>query len=281
VVKIIVDTTCSLPRQVLKQMAVYVLPQIIIFGEESYRDDSEIDSQTFLKKLRASTSLPKTAAPPPELYHPIFTQLRESGDAGLVIVPSAEVSGTARSASIAAKEFPDVDIRVVDSRTVAGGLGQLVLMAYQWAQQGLDIDTIETRTREMAGRERVYFVVDTLEYLYKGGRIGGAQALFGSLLQIKPILTLREGRIQPVETQRTKQRALKRLQEIVDHESPKGNESHLSIAHIDAQDEAEQLANYFQKSLGVNEIPIYEVPSAIIVHGGPKIIAASFFTSAT
>jgi DegV family protein with EDD domain len=278
-VKIIVDTTCSLPRPLLKQMAVHVLPQIVIFGEESYRDDSEIDSQTFLKKLRSSTNLPKTAAPPPELYHPIFSLLRDAGDSGIVIVPSSEVSGTARSASIAAQEFTDVDIRVIDSRTVAGGLGQVVLKAWEWAQQGVDIDTIETRVKEMASRERVYFVVDTLEYLYKGGRIGGAQALFGSLLQIKPILSLHDGKIQPVETQRTKLRALKRLQEIVVGECPPGNESHLSIAHIDALDEVDQLANYFRETLQINDIPIYEIPSAIIVHAGPKVIAVSFFTS--
>ena len=278
-VKIIVDTTCSLPRQMLKQMAVYVLPQIVIFGEESYRDDSEIDSQTFLRKLRSSASLPKTAAPPPEFYHPIFSQLRDSGDAGIVIVPSSEVSGTDRSALLAAQEFPDVDIRVIDTRTAAGGLGQLVLKAWEWAQQGEDIDSIETRIREMARRERVYFVVDTLEYLYKGGRIGGAQALFGSLLQIKPILTLRDGKIQPVETQRTKQRALKRIQAIIQQECPPGNESYISIAQIDVLNEAEQLAKYFRDTFGVAEVPIYEIPSAIIVHAGPKVIAVSFFTS--
>ena len=113
---------------------------------------------------------------------------------------------------------------MIDTRTVAGGLGQLVLKAWEWAQQGVDIDFIETRVKEMARCERVYFVVDTLEYLYKGGRIGGAQALFGSLLQIKPILTLRDGKIQPVETQRTKQRVLKRLQGIIQQECPPGNE---------------------------------------------------------
>ena len=96
-VKIIVDTTCSLPRQVLKQMAVYVLPQIVIFGEESYSAMiAKSIYRTFLRKLRSSASLPKTAAPPPELYHPIYSLLRDSGDSGIVIVPSSEVSGTAR-----------------------------------------------------------------------------------------------------------------------------------------------------------------------------------------
>jgi DegV family protein with EDD domain len=131
----------------------------------------------------------------------------------------------------------------------------------------------------MAQRERVYFVVDTLEYLYKGGRIGGAQALLGSFLQIKPILTLNDGRIQPVEKQRTKRRALNRLQEIVTNECPHCKESYISIAHIEAEDEAAELVIYFKKALGVEDIPIYEAPPAIVVHGGPKIIAVSFFTA--
>lgn len=278
-VKIIADTTCGLPRKLLSQLDIPLLPQIVIFGDESYRDDTEIDSKTFLAKLRASSVLPKTAAPPPALYNPIFSKLRETGDSALVITPSAEVSGTCRSAIIAAKDYPDVDIRVLDSRTVAGGLGQLILRAWEWANQGANIDTIETRVKEMAKREHVYFVVDTLEYLYKGGRIGGAQALLGSFLQIKPILTLNDGRIQPVEKQRTKRRALNRLQEIVTAACPHCKESYISIAHIDADEEAAKLVIYFKKALGVEDIPVYEVPPAIVVHGGPKIIAVSFFTA--
>ncbi len=278
-VKIIADTTCALPHPLLNQRGITLLPQIIIFGEESYRDDTEIDSQTFLKKLRSSSVLPKTAAPPPALYNPIFAQLRISGEAGVIITPSSDVSGTMRSAQTAANDFPDVDLHIIDSRTVAGGLGQLVLHAWEWANQGDNAETIENKVREMARREHVYFVVDTLEYLYKGGRIGGATALLGSVLQIKPILTIKDGRIQPVEKQRTKRRALNRLQEIVINECPHNQQCCISIAQIDAEDEAKMLVDYFRQALGVEEIPIYEAPPAIVVHGGPKIIAASFFSS--
>jgi DegV family protein with EDD domain len=278
-IKIIADTTCGLPRDLLNQHGIYFLPQIVIFGDESYRDDTEIDSKTFLVKLRAAAALPKTAAPPPALYYPIFNELRDSHDTAIIITPSAEVSGTFRSAVTAAKEYTDVDIRVVDSRTVAGGLGQLILRASEWVNQGAEIDALETRIKEMAKREHVYFVVDTLEYLFKGGRIGGAQALLGSFLQIKPILTLNDGRIQPVEKQRTKRRALHRLQEIVIAACPHGKESFISIAHVEAENEAAELVLYFKKALGVEDIPIYEAPPAIVVHGGPKILAVSFFSS--
>ena len=115
----------------------------------------------------------------PALYHPIYKKGIENGGSVVVIVPSAELSGTFRSAIVAAEEFPNADIRVIDTRTVAGGLGSIVLQAHAWAQQGLSAQEIENKVRNLAKREHVYFLVDTLEYLHKGGRIGGAQALLG------------------------------------------------------------------------------------------------------
>jgi DegV family protein with EDD domain len=276
-IKIVADTTCSLPISQMKELQIPVIPQIIIFGDQSYRDDTEIDAITFLKKLRTSSSLPKTAAPPPKLYNPIYEEFGGKGNTIIVITPSAEVSGTFRSAQTAALDFPDSDIRIVDSRTVAGGLGQLVLQANRWAKEGLDADTIVAKTKDLVPRSRVIFVVDTLEYLYKGGRIGGAKALIGSILQIKPILTLKDGRIEPVESQRTRKRAIARLHDLVLAECPPSPEAKLCISHIDAEEDACEMAAFFTKELGIMDIPIYFAPPAIIVHGGPKIIAPSFY----
>jgi len=162
---------------------------MIIFGENTYRDDNEITTEEFLRKLKSSPTLPKTAAPPPALYNPIFQECASSGDTAIVITPSAELSGTFRSASIAAQDFPHADIRIIDSRTIGSGLGMLVMRALEWSQSNLSADEVVVKVEEMRHRERVYFFVDTLEYLYKGGRIGAAKMLFGSLLQVKPILT--------------------------------------------------------------------------------------------
>jgi DegV family protein with EDD domain len=277
-IRIIADTTCSLPQPLLKDHDIPLLPQIIIFGEDSYRDDNEIDTETFLRKLRASAALPKTAAPSPSLYTPIFKQASEAGDTIFVITPSADVSGTFRSATVAAADFPDADIHILDSRTVAGGLGQFVLQAWEWAKQGMDAASLEKNLNAMIARSRTYVVVDTLEYLYKGGRIGGARALFGSLLQIKPILTLRDGHLEPVETQRTKKRAVARMQELVFADCPCNVESRLTICHCDALDEATELAASMSRQLGITDIPIYLAPPAIVVHAGPKILSVSFFT---
>lgn len=278
-VQIVTDTTSGLPLELARQLGIPMVPQIIIFGEESYRDDTELDTPTFLSKLRASDVLPKTAAPPPALYGPIFERLTAAGDTVLCLHPSAAVSGTVRSATVAAQDFPDADIRVVDTRTIAAPLAAMVLSAHRWAQEGLDADTIVARVEDMMARQKVYFAVDTLEYLHKGGRIGGAKALVGGLLQVKPILTLEDGTVQAFEQQRTSRRAKARLRELVLESCPPVEEAHLSVMQVDAEADAQVLAEVFRGAMDLPEVPIYEMPPAIVVHGGPGILGVSFFVA--
>jgi len=279
-IKIITDTTSGLPLELAQAHDIPVLPQIIIFGEETYRDDTEMDTRMFLQKLRASPTLPKTAAPPPALYNPIFERLLAEGYRTIICLhPSSELSGTVRSALTAAQDFPGADIRVVDTRTIAAPLATVVLLAARWAREGVDADTIIARVQDMLARQRVYFVVDTLEYLHRGGRIGGAQALLGGLLQVKPILTLRDGRVEPFEQQRTQKRALARLRELVLEECPSTPESYLAVMHADAEATARELAADFSAQLGIPDIPIYELPPAIVTHAGPGVLAVSYFVA--
>jgi DegV family protein with EDD domain len=280
-VHIVSDTTSGLPLDVAAEHGVTMVPQIIVFGEETYRDDTEMDTQAFLEKLRASDTLPKTAAPPPVLYEPIYEELTAEGDTVICLHPSTDLSGTVRSATVAAQDFPEADIRVVDTRTIAAPLASMVLLAAEWAREGVDADTIIERVQDLMERQKVYFVVDTLEYLHRGGRIGGAKALLGGLLQIKPILTLEDGRVDALEQQRTHKRAVARLRElIVNGEGHPGDpDAHLAVMHVDAEDEARELAEYFAGALdlSVEQIPIYLLPPAIVVHGGPGILGATYF----
>lgn len=277
-VTIVADTTSSIPVAQAEAMGLPYIPQIIIFGDESYRDDHEIDTITFLNKLRAATTLPKTAAPPPALYNPVYEKYTQNGNTVIVLTPSADLSGTYRSAEVAAGDFPDRDIRVIDTRAVGSGLASIVLEAFQWAKDGLDADTIVAKVKDLSRRHKVYFVVDTLEYLYKGGRIGGAKMLFGSLLQVKPILQLKDGHTEPVESQRTKRRAMARLKELIFLDCPRNESSLLSIMHGDVLVEAQAIAEELKSSLGLSKINIYDLPPAILVHAGPGVIAVSYFT---
>jgi len=276
-VKVVADTTCGLPHEMLKELNIALIPQIVCFGEESFRDDTELDTKTFLKKLKSSKELPKTSAPPPQLYHPIFEQAIKDGEDVLIVAPSAKVSGTVRSAEVASQDFPKLRIAVVDTMTIAGNLASLVLTAQRWAGEGLDLDEIIRRLNDLIPRGSIYFMVYTLEYLQKGGRIGGAKALVGELLQVKPILCIKEGQVEPFEQQRTKKRALARLVEIIEEQCPKNPEAHLCVMQADALDDAEALVEYLKNRMGLVQIPIYELPPAIVVHGGPGAMAVGFF----
>jgi DegV family protein with EDD domain len=278
-VRIVTDTTAGLPRDLTEQLGIPVLPQIVIFGETSFRDDFELNTAIFLEKLKASQALPKTAAPPPALYNPIFEKLTEKGEAVIVLAPSARVSGTVRSAEVAALDFPKADIRVVDTQVIAGNFATLVLLADQLARAGMNADQIVARLKEWIPRQRTYFLVDTLEYLQKGGRIGGAKALVGEMLQIKPILTFQHGQAEPCEQQRTKKRALARLIQIVELECPQGPDSHLCVMQADALEPARELAEELKARMNLTTIPIYELPPAIVVHAGPGVMAVGFFTA--
>jgi len=278
-VKIVADTISCLSVQEAAARGIYYIPQIVVIGEETYRDDTEMNSLEFLRRQKTSPVLPKTAAPPPALYQPVYQQLTDQGHTVLVIAPSAQISGTVRGATVAAQDFPGKDIRVIDTQLVAGGLGAVVLKAKEWADQSLDADEIVRRVMEMSARHRIYFAVDTLEFLYRGGRIGAASAMVGSLLQLKPILTFRNGTVQPFERQHTRRKAIARMQEIVLQECPKGPDNLISFMHGDAEAETRSLANTLAPLLEipVASIPIYHLTPAILTHSGPGVIAVSFF----
>ena len=274
---IVADTTCGLPRKLLEERCIPLVPQIVTFGEESYHDDKELDTPTFLRKLKASPTLPKTAAPEPSYYYPIFEGARMKGESVIVVAPTSKASGTVRSAETAAQDFPDLDIRVVDTQTVSCNLGSLVLIADELAQAGKSADEIVANLNDMIPRGRLYFVVDTLEYLAKGGRIGGAKKLLAELLEIKPILQVKEGQIEPFEQQRTKKRALARIVETVAESCKGGDDAHLCVLQVEAEQEAQTLVEELKSKVPVADIPIYALPPAIVVHAGPRAMGVGFF----
>lgn len=277
-VQIITDTTSGISPDYAKQHGVPVIPQIINIGNRSYYEGIDIDNKKFMTELRAASELPKTAAPPPELFIEEFKWMVPQGETILCIHPSAEVSGTVRSALVAAKEFPEADIRVIDTRTIGSPLATLVELAIEWAEAGTGVDDIEKSLKLMLPRSRIYFLVATLEYLAKGGRIGGASALLGSMLQIKPILVFKEGMVDQFEKERTYKRAYARLKQLAFEQCPRNLSGHLSIMHADVPYQAQTLADELCTDFGLPSIPILDVPPAIVTHGGPGILAVAFFT---
>lgn len=277
-VKIITDTTSCLAPQTAKKYHIPVIPQVINFGEESFYEGVDIGVDEFMRRLKSSTELPKTAAPPPELFAAEFRRILPSGESIVCIHPSAEVSGTVRSAIVASQDFPGADIRVIDTRVLASPLGTMVERAAEWAEEGLDADTIVARVEAMSRRCRVYFLVDTLEFLARGGRIGGASALLGGVLQIKPILRLHEGKVDQYERERTHKRAIARLKDIVCEQIASDGSGFLTILEAGARQQADCLAAELSERIHQPDVRVYDMPPAIITHGGPGILGVGFFT---
>lgn len=275
-VQIIADTTACLQPETVQKYRIPVIPQVINFKNESYLEGVDMDIATFMQRLKAAPELPKTAAPPPELFIKEFEKLVPLGEPILCIHPSTEVSGTVRSAQVAAAEFPGADIRVIDTRIVASPLATLVELAARWASEGMDADSIEMRIQAMIPCCRIYFLVTTLEYLQKGGRIGGATALLGSVLRIKPILTFVDGRVDTFEKERTQNHAVNRLKNLAIRQvsSP---DSYLTVMHAGVPEQGQALADDLKSQLGLADVPIHHMPPAIVTHGGPGILGVGFF----
>ena len=278
-IRLVTDTTAVLSREYCEQHGVVLIPQIIRFGDESYLESVEMDEPEFLRRLVSSPVLPATAAPSPGLFDGTFKRASETGDTVIAIHPSSDVSGTVPSAFTAKSMYPGADIRILDMRTVGGCLAESVKLAVEWRDAGLSADEIVSQLQALIPRARTFFVVATLEYLHKNGRIGGAAKLIGSMLQIKPILQLADGHVEPFDKVRTHHKALERLKELVIAECPRSAEARLSVMHADAPTEANQLRDDLCKALDVCDIPLYSVGPAITTHAGPGTLAVGFFTA--
>ncbi len=279
-VKIIGDTTSALSPEIAERYQIPIVPQVLNFGTESYLEGVDIDLQTFMRKLLSSQDLPQTAAPPPGLFTKEFERLVPTGEPILCILPSAVVSGTVRSAMLAARDFRGADIRIIDTGFIAAPVAMLLELAARWAAEGLEATVIEDRIYEMLSRCRYYAVLDTLTYLARGGRIGGAAALLGSLLQVKPILTLQKGRVEVFEKIRTRRHALARLKQLTREQIAPGSEPYLSVMHSGIPDQAQELADELATALALTDVRVCELPAAFVVHAGPGVLGVAFFTTA-
>ena len=218
--KIITDTTACLPQTVQDEFEIPVIPQLIHFGEESFTEGADFDTFSFLEKLRSSKELPKTSAPPPEMFSSIFAAHQDPTEPIFCIHPSSDLSGNVRSAETAKINFPDLDISVIDTRLMASLQGTIVHQAALWNKSGVPAAELHQRIIDLSGRGKIYFLVATLDYLARGGRIGSASALLGNALKVKPILTLTDGKVEPHSKERTFKKAIEKIKSLVSDEYP-------------------------------------------------------------
>ncbi len=212
-VRVVTDSACDLPPSLAGERDVVVVPLSIRFGSDEFVDGSTLSADEFWSRCAESAELPETSAPAPGAFQQAFLAAADDGYDGVVCITlSGAVSATLQSATTAANEVADrIPVRVVDSRSMTMGQGLIVLDAAEAAANGASIDEIEANVVSVAARTRVFGAVDTLEHLEKGGRIGGARALLGSLLSIKPVVTVVDGAVAEESKQRTRQRSLRYL----------------------------------------------------------------------
>ena len=277
-VRIVTDSASDLPQSLCDELSIDVVPLSIRFGDEEFVDRVELTTDAFWRKIAGTQQLPETAAPSVGAFEETFRRLGDDGADGIICVNlSAAMSATMQSAQVAAKALDGIcPTEVFDSKTVSMAQGDLVLHAARRAKEGADIDTILAELEDRRGRLKLLATLDTLEYLRKGGRIGGAQAMLGSMLSIKPVITVADGIVQPVGKVRTRSKALRF---IADRLTP-GTVEQVYVLHAAAPDIDEFLA-LLEPIVPRSEIMVEQIGPVVGVHAGPRVIAIGWVESAS
>lgn len=274
-VRVVTDSTADIPAHMIAELGITVVPSYVVFGAESYREDVELTKQQFYEKLRTTHVIPTTAAPPPAVYEEAYRGLAEEADEIVSIHLASRYSGLFNSAAVAARNVSGVQVKVVDSEQVTMGYGWMVVAAAESAQRGASVEQIVMLVEGMKPRTQVLAVLDTLEFLHRGGRVGWIRAMIGTLLRIKPIIEVRQGEINLLERARTLQRGLGRLVERVQALGPLERSI---VLHTDAPDLAQRVADELQLSLATGDPLIHPAGVTIASHAGPGAVGIACVT---
>ena len=215
-IRIVTDSVADLPTALASANGITVIPAYVIIGNETFRDGIDISTDRFFERLGTLPRLPTTSQPTMADFQEVYHRLLDQGHQILSVHVSSKLSGTVNSATQAKAALGDASqIEIVDSQSASAAQGLAVLNAAEWAREMSDFHELARRVRQSLARYRSYFLLDTLEFLQKGGRIGKAQAFVGGMLKVKPILTLQDGEVYPVERPRSRERGKARLIELV------------------------------------------------------------------
>ena len=277
-VRIVTDSTADLPKQVTDDLGIVVVPLHIHFGEESFQDGVSISTEGFYNLLTTGDILPKTSAPSSGMFIETYERLGQEADEIVSIHISTKLSATYASALVARDgvESP-CRIELIDSLTASIGLGLLVVHAAKMALAGASLDDILRSTRAAVPRTQLFGVVDTLEYLHRGGRIGRAATFLGSMLNVKPIIGVREGIVHPIERVRGRDRALDRTCELV---AGYGAMSSLAVAHTTSENEMEELASRLSQFFPGDEILHSRCGATLGTYLGPGALLVALIEEA-
>ena len=276
-VKIVGATSSGISPEVAQQLDLNIVPLRVNFGSDILRDSVDISPEAFLDRLAASKQFPTTSQPPVGDFVTVFQKIRAAGDAALAVLLSNKLSGTVMSANAAKEQLQDEQVHVFDTRNVSVGEAILVTEAARLAQAGQSVTEIVQRLEFMRDKVRLYFVVDTLEYLAKGGRVSNAQAFIGTVLQMKPILKVENGLVEGAERIRTTSKAHTRLRHIVEEGIHGKSNVQVAVMYTTIKDRAQKLAEQIRTAYHLPEVPVYAISPAVSAHTGPGALGVAFY----
>lgn len=260
-VKIVTDSTSDLPREIAEELDITVIPLNVHFDLDTFSDGVDIQPEEFYHRLLTSPSLPKTSAPAPGLFHECYERLLAKGEDIVSIHISSKLSGTYEAAMAGTRDLPDgSNIEIIDSRSTSMGTGLLAITAAKAARDGATMDEVFKLVRDSIENVYVAVALDTLEFLQKGGRVGKAQAWLGSLLAIKPLISLRGGEVVPLERVRTRSKATARIYELLEQHLPARE---LAVVYSTDREEADKMMSHLRE--------LYPGQSAYLARFGPVL----------
>jgi len=277
-VAVVTDSTTYLPSDLVKKHNISIAPQVLIWGEQTYKDGVEIQSQEFFTRLKTAKVMPTTSQVAVISFQEIFQDLTDKGYEVLAILVSSKLSGTVQSA-IQAKDMMGSareKVHVVDSQSVAMALGFQALTIARAIEDGASLNDAKSMAEKLYEYTGVFFAVDTLEFLHRGGRIGGAQRFLGTMLNMKPILAIQDGRVEGVERIRTKSKAIDRVLEMVVEKAKGKSPIRLATLHANAAEEAKALLARAEQELNPVESFLTEVSPTVGTHAGPGTVGLAF-----
>jgi DegV family protein with EDD domain len=284
-VGVVIDSGVSIPEELLKEYGIEIVPLVTVFGDKIYRDKIDLKTPSELFDLiKKSDKFPTTSAPAPTSYLESYRRLSQKVDGIFYVAMSSKLSVSFNSATMAKEmaenELPDVNIEVFDAMTTVGAAGFIALAAARAGASGKNLAQVVKIAEEVRSKVTMIFIMDTLSYLAKSGRIGKAQALMGNMLSIKPIVEIptSSGRVEPVTRVRTKPKAVKQLLEIVEQRVGTKNPVHIMVEHTAVPDEAEKLKEMVSKRFNCAELLLCEFNPTGAVTIGPGNLGLSFYS---
>jgi len=279
-IKIVTDCTCDLSEELIQKYDIDVIPLIVSIGGKSYKEN-EISQTKMFELIKEHRELPKTAALTPHNYYEIFKGYIDQGYSVLYMGIGAHFSSCYQNTLIGAEELPKDKIRIVDSANLSSGIGLLVLKAAKFRDLGYSLDQIATEVEKIVPRVRTMFSIDTLEYLHKGGRCSGTARVFGTMLKIKPIIRVVDGKMVVAQKPRGKYKAALDAQlNYFMHDKDNIDKEHIFITHCLAKDEdIEYLKETITKEIPVENLHVTNASSVISTHCGPRTIGILYIVN--